>query len=261
MTDHKKWTEVVAGVLYNDAGQFLLSSRPEGKAYAGYWEFAGGKVEEGETPFSALQREFKEELGIDVLSATPWLTKRHCYEHANVCLQFYKIHDWAGQLQSLENQDYCWQDSGALTVEPMLPANAPILKGLALPTDLEGDLEKGFVGHNSLGDWAVEPALDLAHLPKNSVLRCTQLRLLQERPEGLDWVIAEVVTHDDLAQAQALGLDAVVLPLMSQATIEDAQNWLLAGVSIPVIGLCSPEVNATSLMVLGLHALIIKEAS
>ena len=86
--DTRPLIRVVAGILLNQDGDYLLSSRPEGKPYAGYWEFAGGKVEAGETDFQALQREFEEELGIRILAATPWLTKIHSYEHARVCLKF-----------------------------------------------------------------------------------------------------------------------------------------------------------------------------
>lgn len=84
----RRLIEVVAGILYRDQNTFLLSSRPEGKPYAGYWEFAGGKVEAGETLFAALQREFKEELSIQIHAATPWLTRIHDYEHARVHLHF-----------------------------------------------------------------------------------------------------------------------------------------------------------------------------
>ena len=86
--DTRPLVQVVAGILLDQNGRYLLSSRPEGKPYAGYWEFAGGKVEAGESDFQALQREFEEELGIRILAATPWLTKVHSYEHAHVRLHF-----------------------------------------------------------------------------------------------------------------------------------------------------------------------------
>ena len=66
---------VVAGIVLNQEGDYLLSSRPVGKPYAGYWEFAGGKVEAGESDLAALKREFEEELGIEIHHATPWLNR------------------------------------------------------------------------------------------------------------------------------------------------------------------------------------------
>ena len=81
----------------NQAGDYLLSSRPEGKPYAGYWEFAGGKVEANESEFAALQREFAEELGITIHRAKPWLTKVHVYEHAHVHLRFFGLRQTIGR--------------------------------------------------------------------------------------------------------------------------------------------------------------------
>ena len=57
--------DVAVGVLIRANGDFLLTSRPEGKVYAGYWEFPGGKLEAGETVEEALARELQEELGIE----------------------------------------------------------------------------------------------------------------------------------------------------------------------------------------------------
>jgi len=64
--------EVAVGVLLRPNGDFLLTSRPPGKVYAGYWEFPGGKIEAGESVVQALQRELQEEIGIHIDSATPW---------------------------------------------------------------------------------------------------------------------------------------------------------------------------------------------
>ena len=56
--------DVAVGVLVDAAGRFLLTSRPPGKVYAGWWEFPGGKLERGESVVAALVRELHEELGI-----------------------------------------------------------------------------------------------------------------------------------------------------------------------------------------------------
>lgn len=92
--------KVVAGVLFDSAGRFFLASRPEGKPYAGYWEFPGGKIEAGETPLAALQRELQEELGIQVQQCTPWIHKHFVYEHATVELSFFRVTAWTGTLQA-----------------------------------------------------------------------------------------------------------------------------------------------------------------
>ncbi len=124
---------VVAAVLQQPDGRFLLAQRPPGKAYAGYWEFPGGKVEDGESPFAALSRELHEELGITVSTAYPWIIREFDYPHAAVRLDFFRIRDWRGELQGREGQAFAWQRLDALDVAPLLPANGPILKALALP--------------------------------------------------------------------------------------------------------------------------------
>src|SRR3972149_10911698 len=74
--------EVVAAVICNERDEFLLAQRPAGKVYAGYWEFPGGKVEDGETAAAALRRELHEELGIGGVTAYPWLTRDFDYDQA-----------------------------------------------------------------------------------------------------------------------------------------------------------------------------------
>ena len=92
-----KIVEVVAAVLLrrgeDGSEQFLLAQRPEGKVYAGYWEFPGGKVEPGETGHQALVRELQEELGIGVDAAWPWLSREFSYPHADVRLKFFRINE------------------------------------------------------------------------------------------------------------------------------------------------------------------------
>ena len=126
-------TEVAAAVIERPDGTFLLAQRPAGKPYPGYWEFPGGKIEAGEDARAALARELREELGIELREATPWITRVYAYTHATVRLRFFKVTAWDGEPQRLEDQDIKWQRVGAPDVEPMLPANAPVLAALALP--------------------------------------------------------------------------------------------------------------------------------
>ena len=125
--------EVVAAVILDEHGRFLLAQRPPGKAYAGYWEFPGGKVEPGESAPAALERELHEELGIDAITAFPWLTRDFDYEHAAVRLRFYRVTQWSGRLHGRELQNFSWQRLDEISVSPLLPANGPILRALAVP--------------------------------------------------------------------------------------------------------------------------------
>lgn len=133
MTLHKI-IHVAAAVLIRPDGTFLLAQRPSDKAYAGYWEFPGGKIEAGETALQALYRELDEELGIAVTRAYPWLNRVFTYPHATVHLHFFRVFEWHGEAYGREGQRLSWQAPDAVHVTPLLPANLPILRALSLPT-------------------------------------------------------------------------------------------------------------------------------
>jgi 8-oxo-dGTP diphosphatase len=129
--------EVAVGVLLRADGAFLLTSRPAGKAYAGYWEFPGGKLEVGESVEQALRRELQEEIGITIATAEPWRVELVDYPHALVRLHFCKVHDWSGDLQMREAQDFAWQQL-PVQVEPVLPGTIPVLDWFAREREHKG---------------------------------------------------------------------------------------------------------------------------
>ncbi|MEI6761687.1 MAG: NUDIX domain-containing protein [Betaproteobacteria bacterium] len=129
--------EVAVGVLIRPDGDFLLTSRPAGKVYAGYWEFPGGKLEPGETVLQALQRELQEELGITTVQASLWRTELVDYPHALVRLNFCKVSQWHGELQMREAQQFAWQRL-PVQVSPVLPGTVPVLAWLAQEQDFSG---------------------------------------------------------------------------------------------------------------------------
>jgi len=124
---------VAAAVIERADGRVLLAQRPRGKAYAGYWEFPGGKVESGETPRAALARELHEELGIVVTRASPWLVQEFVYPHAHVELHFFRVRAWDGDFVGHDGQAFAWQDPRDVRVVPLLPANTRVMRALALP--------------------------------------------------------------------------------------------------------------------------------
>ena len=139
--------DVAVGVLVErDAqgreGRFLLTSRPEGKVYAGYWEFPGGKLEAGETVEQALQRELHEELGLTIGAAYPWKVELMDYPHARVRLHFCKVYDWVGPFEMREQQQMSWQML-PVQVQPVLPGTIPVLQWFAA--------ERGFDSSTHLG--------------------------------------------------------------------------------------------------------------
>ena len=244
--------EVAAAVIERPDGTFLMASRPAGKVYAGWWEFPGGKVEPGEAPRHALERELREELGIAVRRAYPWLTCDYDYAHARVRLYFFRITDWSGEPHPHEGQGMAWVRAERPGVEPILPANGPILRALSLPLTygisaatelgvevflrrLENALTRG-LRLVQLREKAM-PAKLLAALAREVAARCrahgarllindnpvlaarleagvhlpaARLMRLKLKPD-LPWVGASCHDAAELEQAQALGVDFVVL--------------------------------------------------
>lgn len=137
----RKIVEVAVGVLIAGNGDFLLTSRPPGKVYAGYWEFPGGKIEPGESVEQALQRELGEELSIDIVTVTRWKTELVDYPHALVRLNFCKVFDWRGELQMREGQQAAWQRL-PVTVAPVLAGTLPVLDWLAAEQSAPGQTDQ-----------------------------------------------------------------------------------------------------------------------
>ena len=127
---HRAPVDVAVGVLIDAQGSFLLTSRPEGKVYAGYWEFPGGKLEAGESVEEALRRELHEELGITIGAVQPWKTEMHDYPHALVRLHFCKVFEWTGVFEMREQQSMAWQQL-PVEVTPVLPGTIPVLRWFA----------------------------------------------------------------------------------------------------------------------------------
>ncbi len=210
----RAWTDVVAAVIYQPDGSYLLAQRPPGKAYAGYWEFPGGKVEPGESLDAAIKREIHEELGIEVHAACRWITRTHVYEHAAVRLHFFRTREWSGSPQGLEAQQFAFVQPGGETVTPMLPANGPILKAVALPPVY------GITNAAGLGVEKFMQALEAA--------LTNGLRLVQVREKNMTATQLANFAHVVVARCQAHGARCLVNGAAALAAASGA-----AGVHLP----------------------------
>jgi len=121
---------VLVGLIGDAQGRWLVNQRRQGTDLAGFWEFPGGKLQAGETPFAALCRELDEELGIEVLAAEPWLELVHDYPDKKVLLDVWRVLDYRGEVGAREGQALDWVAAARLTALPLLPADLPIVAAL-----------------------------------------------------------------------------------------------------------------------------------
>lgn len=211
--------EVAAAVIERPDGSFLMARRPEGKAYAGWWEFPGGKVEAGESARRALDRELREELGIRVTEAWPWLNRAFVYPHAHVMLRFFRVTGWEGEPHPHEGQVLAWTHAQDPEVEPILPANGTILKGLRLP------VEYAISAASEMGE---APFLQRLERRLEQGLRFVQLREKDLPPEAFARLARAVAVRcgargallalngdTELAQALGVGLHLPTAQLMA----------------------------------------------
>jgi 8-oxo-dGTP diphosphatase len=119
---------VAIGVISNARGEILVAKRPSDKSQSGLWEFPGGKVEKNETAFQALKRELLEEIGIQVMTATPWLQINHTYPHRTVLLDTWHVTQFSGEPFGQEGQLIQWIQPNDFSQLPFLEGNREIIE-------------------------------------------------------------------------------------------------------------------------------------
>jgi 8-oxo-dGTP diphosphatase len=224
---------VAAAIIQRPDGQVLLAQRPAGKAYAGYWEFPGGKLEPGETPRAALDRELAEELGLTVRSAAPWLVQRFRYPHAHVLLHFFRVFDWSGEPVGHDGQAFVWQTPGNFDVRPLLPANTLVLRALTLPPVYGISLAED-VGETiflARAEAALDRGLKLVQLrergwPEERQRALAAALVALARPRG-----AKVLLNGDVELARAWDCDGVHLTSARLAAATSRPDDLLCAAS------------------------------
>ena len=241
----RRHVEVVAAVFLREAesggggggggaAEFLLARRPEGKVYAGYWEFPGGKVEAGETPRQALVREIEEELAVTIDRAWPWLSCEYDYPHALVRIRFFRVASWHGEIAPVEHSGLAWlKIGGPPTVAPILPANGPILRALRLPpmlaiTNAAGN---GVAAELQRLEAALAGGLRLVQV-RDKTLPAADRRLFAERVTALakPYADALILINDDEALAHQVGAHGLHLSSgrLAQLAARPALPWVAA---------------------------------
>ena len=214
-----KITHVAVAILTKESGEFLLASRPQGKPWAGWWEFPGGKIEENETPEHALKRELQEELGVAATRIQPWLQRIYDYPQTHdspaktVHLHFFFVTEWQGELHPHEGQQLSWQNPNKITVSPVLPANATIMQALALPS---------IYAISNMAEMGEEAFLAALKTQLKNGLKLIQLRehLCEQASMSLPGQVislvhqyqAKILINNDVELAMKLGADGVHLP-------------------------------------------------
>lgn len=149
---------VAVGLIVNSDDEVLVALRHPDSHQGGLWEFPGGKVEHGESVFAALDREFREELGVSVRRAFPMRKIYHAYPDKRVLLDVWRITEFSGQAIGREGQQIKWQAVTELQAEHFPRANSPIIDLLRLPDRIAitpgfrtmGELER-FIEHCAAG--------------------------------------------------------------------------------------------------------------
>ncbi len=228
-----KIVEVAAAVILRPDGSFLLGRRPPGGFYPGYWEFPGGKVEADETPRHALLRELQEELGIAVDAAYPWITREFSYEHAEVRLHFFRVLTWSGELQQLQHDALVWQQADAVTVSPLLPANAPVLAALALPDfyAISHAAEIGVDRQLAALTHALDHGLRLVQLREAGLVTAQRVALVHAAVNLCHSFGARVLVNSDMTLANDVGADGVHLTASQLLSLAKRPTFSLVAAS------------------------------
>ena len=124
---------VVCAIIEDEVGRFLLAKRPEGKCLGGFWEFPGGKLEEGESVESALIRELQEELLIQTQVFQILEQVEYHYEKSSICLIPCRARILSGIPTALEHSEISWFSAHEIDRSTLAPADVPVLAMLAKP--------------------------------------------------------------------------------------------------------------------------------
>jgi len=208
-----KLLQVAVGVVKNTEGQVLISLRDESLHQGGLWEFPGGKIESGESAEQALARELKEELAINVITATPLITVKHQYPDLAVQLNVFLVTHFSGDAKSCVDQLFKWVNPAELAHHEFPAANQPIITAAQLPPY-----------YAILDDADADESLLLINLQKilTRGIKLIQLRLKTLPPETIEKFIE--LAYPLCKQQRAL--------LLINSAVKNAENFTVDGIHL-----------------------------
>jgi len=243
---------VAVGVIRNpEDGRILLTRRAQKVQQGGLWEFPGGKLEADESPQQALNRELREEVGIEVHHARPLLKIKHRYPELEVLLDVWQVVGYSGTPYGREGQAMVWAKPNELSNYSFPAANYPIIAAARLPDryaildgvdsssiaiKLERLKKQGITLlqfrcksvpvseitqiYQQVAAFCKKNAITLlcnsdqsfeAHTNDGIHLTARRLLTLNHRPRGFNWVAASCHNLGELEHAQRIGVDFAVL--------------------------------------------------
>ncbi len=111
-------------------GKYLISQRCEEDSFGSFWEFPGGKLDPGESLPQCVEREVREELGIEVKAGRFFMKVRRRYKRRVIELHFYTCEYLSGEPQAIECQKFVWAEPSRLKDYTFPPANERVIRRL-----------------------------------------------------------------------------------------------------------------------------------
>ncbi len=211
--------KVVVGIVQHPVSKkILICQRSKEQHLAGLWEFPGGKVEAGEALFHALKRELFEEVGISVISAHPAKQITHVYDTKTLCLDFWFVTAFYGDVYSKEGQVFKWVDVDELSRFEFPEANKSIIASITLsPFWMITD------------DCSISQSDDFIVSTLNAIKKF-QLKLLLFRSKELSDLDYYAVYQQLRGECQQLGCE--ILLNREKINLSEAKNWHLTSTQL-----------------------------
>lgn len=133
---------IVTAAIIHRKDEILITQRPEESRHAGWWEFPGGKLHEGESPEKGLRREILEELNLPIRVGRIFDVIYHTYDFGSVLLLFYLCEPLAHTVENIGVSDHAWVAPNELDQYRLLPADRPVVERLQNPQPAESDPQR-----------------------------------------------------------------------------------------------------------------------